>query len=174
MTLQQLAQKHKVSLEAVQHLADAMQRGNGTQAQFNHPEFGGMGQWQNGMLMIGDAFNTALKAKVHALCQDLVHSQQSGGLSSMPSMSFSKMSNTAWWSDELGQPSSSGQQNDSRYAIFSDKARLAIMREGQLSVYNTKAYQITGVSQQQSNQHQHLVFTTRDGKMVSESDFEKI
>ena len=82
------------------------------------------------------------------------------------------MSNSRWWSDDLGQASSSGQQNDSRYAIFPDKARLAIMRDGQLSVYDTKSHHITGVSQQQSTQHRHLVFTTHDGNTVRESDFE--
>lgn len=169
--LDDLAQKHQFSLSAVQHLAEAMQRGNRMQAQFNHPEFGGMGQWQNGMLMIGDAFNYGLKAKVSALCEELA------GLDRevmMPKMTFPEMQTSHWWSEDLGTASSSGQQNDSRYAIFPNKARLAIMRDGQITVYNTKTYRITGVSQQQSNQHQHLVFVTQDGKTVSEGDFERV
>lgn len=46
--------------------------GGGVQGQFNHPKFGGMGQWsQGGMLVIGDMFNHNLKATVAALCAAL-------------------------------------------------------------------------------------------------------
>ena len=51
-------------------LWDALVRGGG-QAQFNHPELGGMGQWSGGMLQIGDMFNVGLKARVAAACADL-------------------------------------------------------------------------------------------------------
>jgi len=50
---------------------DALARGNGSMAQFNHPELGGNGQWMPGMIMIGEMFNHALKAKVNALCTEL-------------------------------------------------------------------------------------------------------
>ncbi|KAJ9435871.1 hypothetical protein DIPPA_27229 [Diplonema papillatum] len=62
-----LAQKYGFSPQAVQHLAVAVQSGNGACAQFNHPGLGGMGQWaRGGMLMIGDAFNHGLKHRVSA------------------------------------------------------------------------------------------------------------
>src|SRR4051812_15452121 len=71
--LQQLARKHGVSESAVSELFSALQRGGGGMAQFDHVELGGYGQWmRNGMIMIGDMFNHALKAKVDALCQDLL------------------------------------------------------------------------------------------------------
>ena len=70
--IKKLAKKYGVSPEAVQVLADALQRGNLTMAQFNHPELGGSGQWmQGGMLMIGDMFNNNLKATVNNLCLEL-------------------------------------------------------------------------------------------------------
>ena len=51
---------------------NALSAGGGTQAQFNHYELGGMGQWsRGGMIMIGDMFNNGLKAKVDMLCNDL-------------------------------------------------------------------------------------------------------
>lgn len=50
----------------------ALVAGHGSQAQFNHPELGGLGQWsRGGMLMIGDMFNNGLKARVDALASDL-------------------------------------------------------------------------------------------------------
>ena len=169
MDFDELVQKHGFSREAIEHLAEAMRRGNGTQAQFNHPEFGGMGQWQNGMLMIGDAFNYQLKAKIDTLCRDL-----SGALTSQKSMACQPMKMKRWWSDDLGEASSAGQQNEMRYAIFSHKARIAIMHRNRLEIYDTKHYRITGIAQQQSNHVQHLVFMTQDGKTVTVDDFDPL
>ena len=70
--IQIVASKHGVSPDAVQHLYHAILVGKGTMAQFSHPEFGGTGQWmRGGMIMIGDMFNNALKARVEALCNDV-------------------------------------------------------------------------------------------------------
>ena len=50
----------------------AVRRGGGGQAQFSHPDLGGMGQWsRGGMTQVGDMFNNSLKAQVAAACQDL-------------------------------------------------------------------------------------------------------
>src|SRR5215203_7072709 len=67
-----VSQRHGVSLEAVLTLLRALVAGHGTQAQFSHPELGGMGQWtQGGMTMVGDMFNHGLKARVDAICTEL-------------------------------------------------------------------------------------------------------
>ncbi len=67
-----LAQRYGVSTGAVMALLQALINGNGTMAQFNHPELGGSGQWlQGGMTMVGDMFNHGLKAKVDGLCTEL-------------------------------------------------------------------------------------------------------
>ena len=56
--LEDIARRHAVSLDAVITLLRALIEGNGSQAQFNHPDFGGMGQWsQGGLIMVGDMFN---------------------------------------------------------------------------------------------------------------------
>ncbi|WP_027134201.1 SHOCT domain-containing protein [Geminicoccus roseus] len=68
----EVADRHDFSTEAVMTLLHALSAGNGTMAQFDHPELGGMGQWsQGGMVMIGDMFNNALKHRVDAACVDL-------------------------------------------------------------------------------------------------------
>lgn len=67
-----LAQRYGFSSEAVLSLLDAVIQGQGSMAQFNHPEFGGSGQWmQGGMLMLSDMFNNALKGRVDGLCNEL-------------------------------------------------------------------------------------------------------
>ena len=66
------AERHGVSLDAAVALLGALAEGNGRQAQFNHPDLGGMGQWsEGGMIMVGDMFNHDLKARVDALGNDL-------------------------------------------------------------------------------------------------------
>jgi hypothetical protein len=66
----ELSQCYGFSQEAVFHMMLAMLHGRGGMAQFNHPEFAGSGQWmRGGMLMLGDMFNHALKARVDGLCQ---------------------------------------------------------------------------------------------------------
>jgi len=69
-----------------------------------------------------------------------------------------------WWPDNLGEPSSSGGQNEVRYAFFPDKHRLLVEQEGTLTSYDSADYQITGVSQQQS-ERKTLTFSTRDGNV---------
>ena len=67
-----VAQRYGVSTDAVMALLQALVNGNGTMAQFSHPELGGSGQWlQGGMTMVGDMFNHGLKAKVDGLCTEL-------------------------------------------------------------------------------------------------------
>ena len=74
-----IADRHGVSLDAVLTLMRAINAGGGAQAQFNHPDLGGMGQWsRGGMVMVGDMFNNGLKALVDALCNDVAEALASG------------------------------------------------------------------------------------------------
>lgn len=156
-----IAQRHGFSPDAVKAMLAALVRGQGRQAQFDHPEFGGMGQWSGGMLMIGDMFNNSLKARVEALIRDLSdlagsvpQDRQAGGGSD--------------WPAELGTPSSSGAQNDMRYAVFPASRRLAVMRGGRMSLYDTGDHRISGVSQQQGGGHS-LSFTSQHGPVPLDS-----
>ena len=169
-----LAQRYGFSPDAVTHRLFAVLNGNGSMAQFNHPEFGGSGQWmQGGMLMLGDMFNYSLKGSVDALCSEL-----SGILASQPGLlrsgSFQSQSQSGggyqnqaagasmgesslfvpdpadhWWPRDLGPPSATGNQNNVRYAYFANNRRLAVETNGQVWVYDTLDHQIGGFSQQQ-------------------------
>jgi hypothetical protein len=84
------------------------------------------------MTMVGDMFNYGLKATVSGLCSELSSLLGSQQLftplpaQSAPGGGFIAPGN-AWWPAELGSPSSSGGQNDARYAYFPQSRRLAIL-----------------------------------------------
>ena len=172
----ELARRHGFSPDAVASMLDAVANGNGGMAQFSHPEFGGSGQWmRGGMTMIGDMFNNFLKGRIDALCADLsdllarqpgliqtgsFQSQSQGGQSQGGFMGAGPVSlfvpaagglaSGAWWPGELGSASSTGAQNNVRYAYFAPACRLAIAVNGTVTVYDTLDHQIGGFSQQQS------------------------
>lgn len=50
----------------------------------------------------------------------------------------------AWWPDGLGQPASSGGQNGTRYAFFPDHRRLAVERDGKVTLYDSGDHRIGG------------------------------
>jgi Short C-terminal domain len=182
-----LAQRHGFSSDAVTHMLFAVLNGNGTMAQFNHPEFAGSGQWmQGGMLMLGDMFNHALKGRVDALCWEI-----SGLLANQPGLlrsgSFQSQSQSGggqqsqaagapmgesslfvpdpaanWWPRDLGTPSATGSQNNVRYAYFANARRLAVETNGQVWVYDTLDHQIGGFSQQQGSGGS-ILFTSQYG-----------
>jgi len=67
-----IAQRYNFSPDAVFSMLQSVINGNGSMAQFSHPEFGGSGQWmKGGMIMLGDMFNNGLKNTVGGLCQEL-------------------------------------------------------------------------------------------------------
>lgn len=169
-----LSQRHGFSPDAVTHMMFAVLNGNGSMAQFSHPEFGGSGQWmQGGMMMLGDMFNHGLKNSVGALCQEisnLLANQpgllQSGSFQSQ-SQSGSGQQNQStgaprgqsslfvpdpeanWWPTDLGVPNATGSQNNVKYAYFANICRLAVKTGSQVWVYDTLNHQIGGFSQQQ-------------------------
>lgn len=184
--LGEIAERYGVSLGAVEHLLLAIIAGQGTQAQFNHPDLGGMGQWsQGGMIMVGDMFNNALKANVAGICSELAALVRGMDLLSAQTSQQSQyqgqgrgaslfvpgaLSAGNWWPEELGHPASTGAQNDLRYAFFPTIRRLAIDIGGRVTVYDTKDHRIGGFSQQQSGD-QSLSFTSQHGLVkISELD----
>jgi hypothetical protein len=183
-----LARRHGVGSDAVTALLYALELGNGVQAQFNHPDLGGMGQWsQGGMIMVGDMFNQGLKHRVDTLCSELASllrnqpplhrpaasssqspsssqsQSQSGGY---PGVSLfipgSGRSASNWWPAGLGTPASTGAQNNLTYACFPLSRRLAIRQGDRVTVYDTGEHRISGFSQQQSGD-QSLTFTSQLG-----------
>lgn len=161
--LEALAVQHGFSLAAVKQLYASIQAGNGSAAQFSHPEFGGMGQWmRGGMLMIGDMFNQGLKGRIDALCNDL-SALYFATPASAASTSFGWGStSSSWWPAEFGTPSSSGGQNSIDYAYFPRINRLAVRQGKQVTIYDATGHQIGGFSQQQGA-GQSLYFTSQRG-----------
>ncbi len=186
--IDELARRYAVGSDAVMALLQALVNGNGTMAQFNHPELGGGGQWMlGGMTMVGDMFNHGLKAKVDGLCSELsqllaqqpfvppprFQSQTQGG---GRQQDFSAGAGSAslfvpdapgrgsgqWWPAELGSPNGSGAQNQVRYAYFNAAHRLAVEVNGHVTVYDSLDHQIGGVSQQQGGGGS-LTFTSQYG-----------
>ncbi|WP_152047929.1 SHOCT domain-containing protein [Aureimonas psammosilenae] len=168
--------KHGFSEEATRVMASAVAAGRGSQAQFDHPEFGGMGQWSSGgMTMIGDMFNATLKDRVAALASELSRNvgDATSGHGDAPARGGSSISTpTSWWPEELGRPSSSGGQNGQLYAVFPDRARLAVQRDGKVTVFDTRDYRIGGASQQQGSTSS-LTFSTQNGS-IDLDDLKKV
>ena len=159
-----LAQRYGVSNDDVITLLYAVMNGNGTMAQFSHPELGGGGQWmQGGMTMVGDMFNYGLKAKVDGLCAELSNLLSGQQAVFMPVNNPTNFQgNRNWWPDELGIASTTGGQNNTRYAYFPATCRLAVDINGQVTVYNTLDHQIGGVSQQQGSNNS-MTFSSQYG-----------
>ncbi|MCK1391680.1 SHOCT domain-containing protein [Bradyrhizobium sp. 1] len=109
-----VARRHGFSSDAVLCMLLAVSAGYGNQAQFNHPEFGGMGQWSmGGMIMIGDMFNNYLKGRVDSLCQELSSLIQGQPLFQMPAQSQSQsQGGGGGWQ---GQSGGSHQQQSNGY-----------------------------------------------------------
>lgn len=71
-TLNNIALRHGFSFDATLTMLESVIHGNGSMAQFNHPEFSGSGQWmRGGMTMVSDMFNNHLKGRVDNLCSEL-------------------------------------------------------------------------------------------------------
>jgi hypothetical protein len=185
--LRGITERHHVSYSAAEHLLAALIAGGGTQAQFNHPELGGLGQWSSGgMLMIGDMFNQGLKTKVADLCADLAtlasrslgarpstgqHQSQSQG-SGPHNFGVQPPMARDWWPNDMGSPSATGSQNEMRYAFFPSSRRLALSIGGKVTVYDTKDHLISGFSQQQSAD-QSVTFNSQHGR-IDLSQLEKV
>jgi Short C-terminal domain len=185
-----IAQRFNFSPDAVFSMLQSVINGNGSMAQFNHPEFGGSGQWmKGGMIMLGDMFNNNLKNSVGGLCQELANlianqpgliqsgsfqsqhqgTQQQSNYGGAYSNTGGQQQNSSgatgpvslfvppsagssgnWWPAGLQFPSSTGTQNNVRYAYFATIRRLAIEVNGHVTLYDTLDHQIGGFSQQQS------------------------
>ena len=175
--IQDLAQRYGVSTDAAITMLYAVMNGNGTMAQFSHPELGGSGQWmQGGMTMVGDMFNYGLKAKVDGLCVEISTQLMNQPAYFLPPQSQFQSSNNGqgvslfvsaaaagqWWPSDLGSPSSTGGQNNVRYAVFPGSRRLVVDIGGHVTVYDTLDNQIGGVSQQQGG-NDSMTFSSQYG-----------
>ena len=169
------AARHGLSRPAAEALFQALISGGGSQAQFSHPELGGLGQWSGGMVQVGDMFNDALKAKVGGFCAEAADAARatrgarSGPAESARDTGETDRSGNTWWPAELGSSASTGAQNGLRYACFPERRRLAVEREGRVTLYDTGEHRLTGFAQQQGGGGTPLSFTGPDGAVALDS-----
>jgi hypothetical protein len=108
------------------------------------------------MSMVGDMFNTQLKAKLDALGSDIAAhldlSASAGGARSAAEVSYRSMPESAAWWPPVGRPGAVGAQNDLRYAVFPESRRLVIDDRGEVAVYDTGDHRIFGVARAQSSE----------------------
>lgn len=176
-----LSQRYGVSTDAVRALLVAVINGGGSMAQFYHPELGGNGQWmRGGMTMVGDMFNYGLQGTVSGICSELSNFTASNqayvplppppqGQGQFQGSGNGSFGSYNWWPGDLGSPSSSGGQNDSRYAYFPQARRLAVQHNGHVTIYDTLDHQIGGVQQQQGGPSGSQSFTSQFGTFTVES-----
>jgi hypothetical protein len=70
--INEISQRHGFSANAVLSMLESVINGNGSMAQFSHPEFSGSGQWmRGGMIMVSDMFDNYLKGRIDGLCNEL-------------------------------------------------------------------------------------------------------
>jgi hypothetical protein len=138
-----------------------------------------MCQWMPGMTMVGDMFNTQLKAKLDAVATDLAaylrsrpDALKAGKAEDQVSYRSPGAGPAYWWPGDLGQPGAAGSQNSMRYAVFPEARRLAIDDGGDVTVYNTGDHRISGVAQAQSSDRT-LTFTSQSG-LVRVSDLRAV
>jgi hypothetical protein len=133
------------------------------------------------MTMVGDMFNYGLQSKVSGLCSELSSLLRSQNVF-VPQQQFAPQQQqyqgsgfgfpsygSSQWPSELGQPSSSGGQNDVRYAYFPHVSRLAIDRGGNMTIYDTLDHNIGGVQQQQGGSPGTLSFSSQRGTFTVDS-----
>lgn len=157
-----IANRYGLSYASAVNMLVAVNQGGGSMAQFSVPELGS-GQWmRGGMTMVGDMFNYGLKNTVNNLCAEL--SSILANHQVFQPLPPGASGGNNWWPGDLGNPSSSGSQNNIRYAFFPQARRLVVQRDGQVTVFDTMDHNIGGVSQQQGG-GSSLTFTSQYGTL---------
>ncbi|TAE03736.1 MAG: hypothetical protein EAZ97_01080 [Bacteroidetes bacterium] len=162
--LKEIAKKHNFSEELVERIWENLLQTQGNQVQFNEPELGAMGQWQNGMVMISDMFNLRLKNKVNDLCTEL---------SVLAKEQLTNDAKKPKSKDESEKADCIASQNGTEYAYFSKTNRLRMRKDDKTTFYDTTGYKITGISQAQQNGKEKVEIWAGKQKLSLE-DFEKV
>ncbi len=191
--LETLAQKHGFSIGAVQMLNNAFSQSRSlNQVQFNISEFGGMGSWmKGGMMMIGDMFNQNLKLRVGSLCEELSQLRQNSHGDNVTLNCESCQKNNFAFTQPMPSPqpmnfmqpmnsmqpmnfapfeagvTSSGQSNNVSYKYYGQEKKLVITLNGSQTYTYLDIPSISGVSSSQSSvdgiQKTKITFSTQEG-----------
>lgn len=174
-----IAERYQVSVEAVRQLERALRATGGRQAQFDHPDLGGNGQWMPGMCMIARMDDDQLCARIKGLCDEIAaivtgsETSAPGALARDPETGAASgcsplPAGNSWWPAVFGTPATEGRQHGVRYAYFPAKDRLLVQVGARIDAYNTAGRHITGVSQQQGTSSS-LTFTGPSGEINLDS-----
>jgi len=176
-----LAERYHVHEGAVRELFRAFESTHGKQAQFDHPDLGGRGQWMPGMIMLADmSADAQTKARIAGLCAEvsalvqgretsvdeaLAAPREAGASAAYVNMPAGE----SWWPASFGHPAASGEQHGIRYAYFPQRDQLLVQQGARLTTYDTTGQRITGFAQEQSTTSQ-ICFTTERGGPMRLSD----
>ena len=162
--LMDVAQRHQLSVEAIDVLHRSLLSGGYHMAQFNHSDLGGMGQWSNGMIMIGDFSNSDLKQRVKSACEDLTAIFGKTKSSLLEAMPEAEVQSSNWWPKALGAAASTGAQNNHSYAYFPAHCRLAVKQGTAVTIFDTGEHQFFGATQEQGLSNS-LSFESQHGRV---------
>ncbi|MDQ1089455.1 MULTISPECIES: hypothetical protein [unclassified Siphonobacter] len=173
--LEQAAQRFDFSASAVDQIWHGLLRSKGRQVQFNSPELGGQGQWQNGMLMITDWNNHSLKTRLLGLINELAPravSQEMAyeTLHAGETISRQEQSSTGLGTQEAttAEPEKTpmggwqGTQNGVSYVFYPEQS-LLVLNSGKR--YSTAPYFVLGLGQNLQQGKNTLVLLTDQGEI---------
>jgi len=182
-----IAERYHVSVDAAREVERALRATGGRQAQFNHPELGGSGQWMPGMLMIHAAADRQLRARVEGLLDEVaavVRGSDTAAPAALardpnapPALSRVDMpAGESWWPAAYGDPAGHGCQSGIRYAWFPGRRCVLVQVGSRIDCYDTADHQVRGVgqtsassAQAQQGQSSRLVLSTAGGEIPLES-----
>lgn len=154
-----IAARHNLSPAAVEALAQALSRGGGMEAQFNHPDLGGKGHWIPGDIAIEDANNRVLKNRISRVCEELAARYRTV---SVPAVTTRQ---SRWWDAAYGRADLSGEIAGVRYAFFRATRRLLVQREDTIQIYDTGDHTLIALLTDSSEAAESLVFETEGGSV---------
>jgi hypothetical protein len=155
-----IAERYHISLDAARQVERALRGTGGRQAQFDHPDLGGMGQWSPGMVQCGPQADYQLRHRVAGLCAEIAALVQGSGTAAAAALGRTDdrppaagrvdlAAGESWWPADYGAPSAAGGQQGVRYAWFPGRRCLLVESGARIDCYDTGEHVITGVSQQQ-------------------------
>lgn len=167
-----IAERYAFPEPVVRRLFESMKGSGGRQCQFDAPELGGMGQWSPGMVMTAGPSDHDLRVRIDGLCCELAAVLQGSNTAAPEALAHGQgaqavglpgvRAGESWWPASFGSPAASGEQCGVRYAYFPNVHRLLVQKGAHVEAYDTGAYAITGIAQQQG-QSSSITFNSSRG-----------
>ena len=177
-----IAERYRVSLDAAREVERALRATGGRQAQFDHPELGGAGQWMPGMLMVQAGIDRQLRTRIEGLLDEVSAVVRGSETAAPAALSRDRDSPAAlsrvdlpagesWWPASYGHPSAQGCQSGIRYAWFPGRRCVLVQVGSRIDCFDTADRQVHGVGQTsasvetQQGHTSRLVLSTSTGEI---------